>query len=320
MGATYPDYFAAIGVGSGCEYAATAACAGYKSADPAQAGRAAYEEMGPRARPMPFIAFQGDQDRTVPPANAGQLVQQWILTDDLADDGAANGSVLSRPAKTFSSFASAGRPYTVQTYQNQAKAEIGSYWLVHGMSHAWSGGDGSQSFSDPSGPDATAAMYDFFMRHPASSLTRPAPPAQRKAGGASSAGSGSNASSQSGAQSVSRAGQAGVPSVSKLKLSRGRIVFTISGAGVATLRLQRGAAGAMRHGRCTAGSGKGRPCTRYSTKVRIVRAVAKARRVAIPVPRRVRGHRLPYGRYRAMVTPANAAGRTGSSRTLGLVI
>ncbi len=90
MAATYPDYFAAIGIGSGCEYAATAACAGYKSADPAQAGRQAYKEMGARARPMPFIAFQGDADTTVPPANADQLVQQWLLTNDLADDGAAN--------------------------------------------------------------------------------------------------------------------------------------------------------------------------------------------------------------------------------------
>ena len=62
MAATYPDHFAAIGVGSGCEYAATATCAGYKSADPDQAGRAAYREMGPRARLVPLIAFQGDND------------------------------------------------------------------------------------------------------------------------------------------------------------------------------------------------------------------------------------------------------------------
>jgi len=73
MGATYPDVFAAIGIGSGCEYAATAACAGYKSADPVQAGQSAYEAMGAFARTMPFIAFEGDADTTVPLEDAQRL-------------------------------------------------------------------------------------------------------------------------------------------------------------------------------------------------------------------------------------------------------
>jgi hypothetical protein len=48
--------------------------------------------------------------------------------------------------------------------------------------------------------------------------------------------------------------------------------------------------------------------------------VAKAGRIAIALPKNVRGHRLPRGRYRAVVTPADRAGRTGSSRTLALVM
>ena len=32
--------------------------------------------MGTRARPIPFLAFTGDADTTVPPVNADQLVQQ----------------------------------------------------------------------------------------------------------------------------------------------------------------------------------------------------------------------------------------------------
>ena len=304
LAATHPDYFAAIGIGSGCEYAATAACAGSRSADPTQAGRQAYKEMGPRARQMPFIAFQGDADTTVPPANADQLVQQWLLTNDLADDGAAHGSVPRAPANTTRGFAPGGRFYTVRTYADNHKAELAKYWVVRGMKHAWSGGDSSQPFSDPSGPDATAAMYAFFLSHPAPSLTRPAPPARRTPG----------------APAVSKTAKPGVPTVSKPKLSHGRIVFTISGAGSVTLRLQQRVAGHLKKGRCVTGKRKRRGCTKYPTRAKIVRTVANARRIAIKLPKKFRGHRLPPGRYRAVVTPADPAGHPGRSQTLALAI
>jgi poly(hydroxyalkanoate) depolymerase family esterase len=167
MGATYPDMFAAIGIGSGCEYAATSACAGDKSADPVHAASMAYKEMAQNARPMPFIAFEGDADTTVPPVNADQLVQQWLLTDDLADDGLANGSVASTPASTTDGTSAGGQSYVVNNYVDHSGAELAQYWVVHGMNHAWSGGDASQPYSDPAGPSETAAMWAFFAGHPA---------------------------------------------------------------------------------------------------------------------------------------------------------
>jgi poly(hydroxyalkanoate) depolymerase family esterase len=166
MGATYPDLFAAIGVGSGCEYAAGAACAGYQSADPAQAAKAAYAAMGSAARPIPVIAFQGDKDTTVPPVNGDQLISQWQKTADLADDKAANGSVPVAAAKTDQGQAAGGRAYTVRSYDDAHGGELLQYWLVSGMAHAWSGGCSCESYSDPQGPDESAAMYDFFAKHP----------------------------------------------------------------------------------------------------------------------------------------------------------
>jgi poly(hydroxyalkanoate) depolymerase family esterase len=166
MGATYPDVYAAIGVGSGCEYAATATCAGYRSADPTAAAQAAYKEMGSRARPLPVIAFEGDKDTTVPPVNADQLVQQWQLTADLADDGNANGSISRTPTSTVEGQVPNGRSYTIHTYGDAQAKELVQYWVVHGMTHAWSGGCSCESYADPQGPDATAAMYGFFQAHP----------------------------------------------------------------------------------------------------------------------------------------------------------
>ncbi|MDA0165659.1 PHB depolymerase family esterase [Solirubrobacter ginsenosidimutans] len=166
MAATYPDLYSAVGVGSGCEYTAGAACAGYKSADPEQAGKRAYEAMGAFARPVPFIVFQGDQDKTVPPVNADQLVRTQQITADWADDGQENHSVPSAAVKTVSGKSKGGRSYTVKYYSDGHGHELGEYWVIKGMGHAWSGGDPSAQYSDAAGPDESEAMYDFFATHP----------------------------------------------------------------------------------------------------------------------------------------------------------
>lgn len=168
MAATYPDLYAAAGIGSGCEYAAGAACAGYKGIDPNQAGQQAYAAMGSHARPMPVVVFHGDQDQIVPPENAKQVVQQWQVTNSMASGGgAASASIgTSFPAKVTREQVPNGHTYSVSTYQDGNRAEMIQSWLVNGMGHAWSGGCGCAQYSDPGGPDETAAMYAFFSNHP----------------------------------------------------------------------------------------------------------------------------------------------------------
>jgi poly(3-hydroxybutyrate) depolymerase len=162
MAATYPDLYAAAGIGSGCEYAATATCAGYQSADPVHAGDAAYAAMGSYARAMPVAVVQGDTDTTVPPINAQQLIQQWQATDGLA----LNTSVPAAPTSTTTGTAPGGQSYTISEFGDGRGHELIQSWLVHGMGHAWSGGSTSEPYADPSGPDETAAMYAFFVNHP----------------------------------------------------------------------------------------------------------------------------------------------------------
>lgn len=175
MGATYPDIYAAVGVGSGCEYAAGAPCAGYKSADPELAGHQAYQAMGSRARVLPFIVFQGDNDTTVPPTNADQAVRAAQVAGDWADEGAENGSIPTAPMKSSFGQVSAGRAYTLRNYSDGHGHELGQYWLVKGMGHAWSGGNPAQQYADATGPDESAAMYDFFMAHPGPGAPAPVP-------------------------------------------------------------------------------------------------------------------------------------------------
>ena len=112
----------------------------------------------------------------------------------------------------------------------------------------------------------------------------------------------------------------GIPSLSKPKLSHGSVVFTISGPGTVTLLLQRGVAGHVKKGHCVAGKAKKHKCTKYSTKAKIVRTATKAGQISITLPKKVHGHKLPHGHYRAVVTPADAAGHAGKAQTLALVL
>jgi poly(hydroxyalkanoate) depolymerase family esterase len=164
MGATYPDLYAAVGSGSGCEYNGLP-CVGSPGPDPVTSGQGAYKAMGSYARQMPVIVFQGDADTTVVPANGDRIVREWQVTNDLADDASNNGSVPVTATSTANKQVSGGRSYTVTSYGDGHGGELIQYWVIHGMNHAWSGGCGCESYADPTGPNESQAMVDFFLQH-----------------------------------------------------------------------------------------------------------------------------------------------------------
>ena len=165
MGATYPDVFAAVGVGSGCEYNGLP-CTGAPGPAATQTGQAAYQAMGSYARVMPAIVFQGDADNIVDPANAPLIVQEWQVTDNYVEDGQPSGAIPTSPASTVNGTSTGGQSYTVTTYGDGHGRDLIDYWLIHGMNHAWSGGSSTEQYADPSGPSETDAMYAFFSSHP----------------------------------------------------------------------------------------------------------------------------------------------------------
>src|ERR1700761_3036299 len=165
MAATYPDVFAAVGVGSGCEYNGLP-CVGAPGPAATQTGQQAYQAMGSYARVMPAIVFQGDADDIVAPSNAPLIVQEWQVTDNYAEDGKPSGAIPTAPTSTVNGTSSGGQSYTVTSYGDGKGGDLIDYWLIHGMNHAWSGGSNTEQYADPSGPSETAAMYAFFSSHP----------------------------------------------------------------------------------------------------------------------------------------------------------
>ena len=178
LGATYPDIFAAIGVHSGIEYqAATNMTQALKvmrrgGPDPVLQGQRAHEAMGNFARRVPTIVFHGTQDPIVSSINGDQAVQQWMQTNQLTLNGTYQVD-FHHPSKTTAGQAPGGRSYTVSSWTDTNGEEVQVYWKVQGLGHAWSGGSPIGSYTDPSGPKASLAMYQFFMDHPLRGTTKP---------------------------------------------------------------------------------------------------------------------------------------------------
>lgn len=148
LGRTHPGLVRAIGVHSGLPYG---------SAHDVPSAFAAMQGRGPAPRtapasttPVPMILFHGDQDRAVVPRNADALAATATSAGDrsITDAGRAPG----------------GQAYTRQIVTDAAGNPRLERWTVHGAGHAWSGGDPAGTYTDPAGPDASAAMVDFFLR------------------------------------------------------------------------------------------------------------------------------------------------------------
>lgn len=148
MGEAYPDIYAAVGVHSGLAPGA--------AQDMSSAFTAMRNGMhtGRADNAVPTIVFHGDRDTTVNPRNGEHLISHGLK----ASPGA-------RPTK-IQGQVSGGHSYTHTTHENADGHAVAEHWTIHGLGHAWSGGNSRGSYTDPKGPDASAEMMRFFDQHP----------------------------------------------------------------------------------------------------------------------------------------------------------
>jgi poly(hydroxyalkanoate) depolymerase family esterase len=151
LGETYPEVFAAVGAHSGLPFAAAHDVASAFTA--MKAGPAHVAARPPHAGTVPTIVFHGDADHTVAVVNGDEIVRD-------ATANMAHGTVQA-------GIAPGGRCYTRKVFTDAAGQARAEYWRVQGAGHAWSGGSPQGSYTDPSGPDASAEMVRFFLDLPA---------------------------------------------------------------------------------------------------------------------------------------------------------
>ena len=153
MAAIYPDLYAAAGIHSGLAHGA---------AHDLPSAFAAMQNGGTAGSTIevPLIVFHGDRDNIVAPVNADRLVASRIA----ARSGFDGGAGLPVPATTDGGD-NPGRSHSRRTYRDVDGAVVAEQWIVHGGSHAWFGGSLVGSYTDATGPNASAEMLRFFLEH-----------------------------------------------------------------------------------------------------------------------------------------------------------
>lgn len=147
----YPDVFSAAGVHSGLARGAARNVVSAISAMRSGSASATMEPVAGRRAlpPTRRIIFHGDADSTVHPANAAQIVT------------AAVGENVLPTRQTQRS--ARGRRYHKSEFAGSDGAIVLELWMLEGAAHAWSGGRAAGSYTDRTGPDASAQMVRFFL-------------------------------------------------------------------------------------------------------------------------------------------------------------
>ena len=169
LGETYPELFAGVGAHSGLPYRSAhdiaSAMAAMKGGRSGIANRKAAQspdaaQRSKTAQAVPTIVFHGDRDHTVQQANGIEIVQQAKQAHAAADAAMRMRDSIERGTSP------GGRGFSRSVHTDAAGQTRVEFWTVHGAGHAWAGGSASGSYTDASGPDASAEMLRFFLSLP----------------------------------------------------------------------------------------------------------------------------------------------------------
>ena len=142
LGDVFPELFAAVGVHSGLPVGAANDCLSALQAmtsGPVATRENAGGSGGGERSAVPTIAFHGDRDMTVHPANGHAILDQACRPGtDLAPSGSLTSERIRTPG---------GSAVTRVTRTGARGISLAELWIIHGGGHVWSGGGEGESDS-----------------------------------------------------------------------------------------------------------------------------------------------------------------------------
>lgn len=167
LGATYPDIFAAVGACAGMEYKAATSALGALTAMRWGGARRRIRDQRAAApqRGVPLIVFHGAADNVVAAGNSDRLVAQWALMNNFTEEVSSHNTAPNSRVEHARQTEPGLHPYTEYRYKATDGKIVIKHYLVEGMGHCWPGGSSAGSYTDPSGPQASRLMLEFFLNH-----------------------------------------------------------------------------------------------------------------------------------------------------------
>jgi poly(3-hydroxybutyrate) depolymerase len=110
---------------------------------------------GDHQRVVPMIVFHGDADDIVHPRNCDQISAMRRRFVGATGD-------MRPPLPIQVENVENGYPCTRHVFHDDKGVPIGEQWMVHGLGHAWSGGNTGGTHTDVRGPHATQEIVRFF--------------------------------------------------------------------------------------------------------------------------------------------------------------
>ncbi len=144
VAAEYPELFAALGVHSGVPVGAATSVV--QALDIMRMGPGELNELPQIGARAPAFIAHGEGDSILIHRNGELLARQWAAALSATGEAEKSGAVGA----------------TVRAFTRDGHVMV-EWWSLEGVGHAWSGGSAEGTFTDPSGPDVTAAMVRFFL-------------------------------------------------------------------------------------------------------------------------------------------------------------